>query len=429
MPGTAGELPLADVGGAQLRTGQPNPVTGRSDMTVLELANDTVAFAVALKGDAYPRVMLQPTKGLLAGGGTAQPSATLVPVVSPLEGVPIFAYGDSYLTNFGNTSKQYIDRIVSRLGLGSLTDRGVNGYYMQDAANLALGPGASVWTPGTRSIVIIDATTNDAGYTGASARDLAAFQAALKALIYLLRAGSVVDQLDASVVFSVAPAWANTAFAYAQASAGTDAYTTTNGAYADITFNGDAITVMMFQFADGPGGVLGGANAGTWQIKQGATVLAAGSQSAGATISATTGLGTAPVAVPLSGFGAGSHTIRFINTDNTGALTFLDGYSIPSATPPTVVVMKGVPIVGGAYPSYSDGAMAALNALIDTVVAGFPADGSVIVCDPSPGWNKATMLQADGIHPNDRGHAQIATNLDNTLLAKAGFRLGMNVGV
>jgi hypothetical protein len=52
-----------------------------------------------------------------------------------------------------------------------------------------------------------------------------------------------------------------------------------------------------------------------------------------------------------------------------------------------------------------------MNATLDTIAAETEFGGTSYVrtCDPSVGWDPATMIDADTLHPNNAGHTQIAT--------------------
>ena len=65
------------------------------------------------------------------------------------------------------------------------------------------------------------------------------------------------------------------------------------------------------------------------------------------------------------------------------------------------------------YDQATDAIVDEYNATLRTTVARFPSARTVVV----DGWDVATMLADDNVHPNDRGHAVLARSLVRAMTA------------
>lgn len=112
-------------------------------------------------------------------------------------------------------------------------------------------------------------------------------------------------------------------------------------------------------------------------------------------------------------------TIRVYKT-GSGAMTF-DGIVVPSDNPRPVLFMKEPYLadysLSTAYPMGSDSVFNYFNAVLDTVKTEFP---SAVVANPNTSgkWDKTTMLQADGVHPNLAGSAALAEIMYDAVMAQ-----------
>jgi lysophospholipase L1-like esterase len=68
------------------------------------------------------------------------------------------------------------------------------------------------------------------------------------------------------------------------------------------------------------------------------------------------------------------------------------------------------------YDQASDAIDDRYNSILRTTVAGFPSARAVVV----NGWDATTMLAADNVHPNDRGHAVLARALVRAITGRTG---------
>lgn len=102
---------------------------------------------------------------------------------------------------------------------------------------------------------------------------------------------------------------------------------------------------------------------------------------------------------------AGVHYIDVVQGGSAGQYMYDDCVLIESPSPLTVILNKTHQLTAAGYTAGGgDWATDQLyNGYLDTVAALFPADDSVIVCDPlgpSTGFVPATHLGPDGTHPN-----------------------------
>lgn len=340
--------------------------------------------------------------------GAATPG--LAPTVA--DGLLWTALGHSYLADDGPNSTspgaRYIDLLAHRFKAAWVANYAVSGAWSVDVAERAIN--TAPFAPGSSGVVVCDLTQNDMNNNGLNATALNGYTQSLRALLHILSAGSRVEETSGTWSYPVG-AWAVlSGFPYSGSSAKScgDA-----GANARITITATDIVLLLWGDATGIG------NPGQADIKVDGSLVTHIDFSNQGIASPTSGL--IPVAVHLS-MGAGAHTIDIIKTDAPTSKVVVDCYLVPSAAPPTILVMKQ-PILA-VYTSGSDAAVAAYNAQIDAVVAEF--DAHVQAVDYSPGWDKATMLNAS--HPNDRGSTQI-TNAVIALVSPLPYRLGLNKGV
>ncbi|MDQ2781162.1 MAG: hypothetical protein M3Y26_01315 [Actinomycetota bacterium] len=339
-----------------------------------------------------------------------------------LELLNTYAYGHSYLSQGGTAA--WPARVARRTG-AVVANRGVGGEQLAQTVPVRMfNAGATGVAPGLTGIYVLDCMINDVRLYGTHAGSINDYKDLLRDAIGLCRAAALKHEVDASIAYT--GTWAS--LAHSAFIGGSAKYSGTTGDYADITFSGDEITVFgMRSNGTAAGGRL------DFLVPPSGPVLASQTQAGTATTSLSTGTVVPfnPVPVRLTGFGAGSHTLRVLVGLGTG-LAFFDGYVTPMANPPTVVIVKDQVLptwTGGSnvapYDQGSDASIAAYKAAVDTVVAEFPA-GQVLAVDPVTVWDKTTCLNADGVHPNDRGHSVYAAAIAAALLALP-YRAGMNI--
>lgn len=345
----------------------------------------------------------------------------LLDVLNPVtEGVPVYAYGHSYLAGdyFGQlAASRYINRVNGRARFGSLTNRAVSGFRMQDAALDAVGTrdAGKTWAPGSKGVVVLDCTLNDVRSNGGSAQALLGYRHSLQSLLHFL-------SLQATPTESAA--WTHTG---GMASATfTDAYQGTNSRLTPGTTGTVSTQLVGTKGVIGAAGLSGVAAGDSFEVLVDGAVYTTFSTHLQGLSSSASGAARnwVPMVIPLVGLTDTTHTVAVRSLNNatlTGTGPFVDYLGYHSATPPTIVVMKVARITAAGYAGGGAGAtdatVDAYNQVIDEVVALAATHGltNVLVCDPRPGWDPATMLGSDGMHPNARGHAHLAAALARTL--------------
>ncbi|HET7486841.1 MAG TPA: LamG-like jellyroll fold domain-containing protein [Acidimicrobiales bacterium] len=306
-----------------------------------------------------------------------------------------YLYGHSYTAggyqgaSQANASLFWTARVTESTRALSMTNRGVGSTLMVDFAGRAFG--GAPWVCGTRGILCVNGTLNDVNNGGGTAKGQAGFRNALTAMLELFAAGARIEHTNGQFVYT--GTW--TTFTDARCSGGTAKQTTVQGSYADVAFTGDSM-VLIVHGIDGAGG--------TVQVANGATVLATVDLS-NQMLTSPSGLNWCHYAIPVSGFGAGSHTVRVSKTDASSAPVRLDVMLLPHPSPPAVILVGNGPIPD---PSYAgDTVLATINGLLVSVAAGFA--NAVVVDARDFGWSAATSCGVDRIHPNDHGNSVLAT--------------------
>lgn len=374
----------------------------------------------------------------------------LVPPTDTLEGLPLTIYGNSYAWMAQNppmSQRRYFDRVANRMrdylvstamppAPGTAINNGVNGYLMEDTANFAAatytaqtnhGTVAATWVPGLLNggVVIIEGGRNSAGWDAftSPAKSRLGFTNALDALIRNIRAQTILQ--DTNAAWTYTGTWTNQA--NVTFPGGNRHFSTTVGDHADCAFNlasAQDCSVILIGF-DSTSNVGSAFTVLLDSVDITASLAAAGYPTTSQNQCCQTKMVAAPIqwvpiAIPLGKLAAGAHTVRITQAGTAGQL--LMGFQLlqTSPSPPTIVVNKIAQVGPTGYSAYVGAAASwatdqIYNGLIDTVVARFPNDQSVLKFDPNAnGWNYPTMIYSgDGqqLHPNDLGSACYADGL------------------
>jgi hypothetical protein len=342
----------------------------------------------------------------------------VVPIIPAVEGVDGYVYTHSYGNpNPGVVSSNALwwQRLNNRLGI-VWTNKAKSGAQMRFIMGRAIGweaPTVPIWTPGTRGLVTIMGTINDV-LAGAGTTNQAGFSNPLSSMLHYLSAAS---SAPASSFTFPTGTWQNGATGNTAPK-----FTTNAGAVASGTFTGTSVTVLLVGWASGF--VTGGSAV----VKvDGVTKATINTNAAQPDVDA---YDYTHIPVAITGLTNASHTVTITHGGTEGQYVGFEMILIPSATPPTILLCKDPIITPNAttWPNYSSANHAIYNGLIDTAASTFAtATGltNVTVVDLNTGFVPGTMLGADGIHPNDRGMAQI-TNTLTTAMSSLTFRVGLN---
>jgi hypothetical protein len=314
-------------------------------------------------------------------------SASYASAGNAFEAVPFTVYGHSYTNGAGkgvDQGTQFFYRLANRFRTQALVNNGVSGYRMDQI----LAQIQTTWTPNKRGLIGFgDGVINDVKQFGdAAANSVATTKEAFRSSLAYLTSWAVLGQ--SSLVYG--PGWTN-------------GVSSTAGSYVDVPFSGDSAYVLA-NFTTDAGG--------TFTLKNEAgTTLA--TVATGGFKQAFTG------AVKVSGYGAGSHTVRAAVSSGTVGVVGVIGVS---PTPPTICWFKA-----GPYLTVSNaGELGWLATNYQPACASILTDfTTVIPIDVDASWSAASMIAPDGIHPNDAGELYI-TNLIDKALRGTAARQGLN---
>lgn len=323
---------------------------------------------------------------------------SMLSVSELLEVQPMWVTGHSWQasTSATTTGGRWYERLMRRMLMGAATNKAQSGRTSGDIAMATLG-GANAWVPRTKSLVGVTCTINDVTLFDGSAAARRGYVWAWRALLAQLTANAAVAANTASFVYSASAAWIRDVVAISTSQAAGVASTggawwrtTTVGAYFEFTFTGTDVDIVLIARAAG---------AGLVTFTEGATAR-------GALDLTLASAQDTPAVHRITGLAAGTHTIR--GTLTAGASLTVDSIRIPSSAPAPIVVLGEPPVI----PAVDDmpGYVAEVEHLKSQLAATCAQFPSAIYVDLTrPGWDQATMLVADGKHPNDHGAAWIAT--------------------
>ncbi len=362
----------AETGAVAAKTGAE---TARDEAVAIVIADADEAMATAIE---------------TPGSQTASAlSASIAPrVLDQLELVPTWIKGDSWSGGGGSTrdGTLFCDRVVARnrmLLVSKIMQSGKR-------ADEILASIESTWTPNVTGLVLIaDVMLNDVNqFSADDTNGRRTTKEALRSILANLSAWSVQGTGSASLFYG--PGWTS----------GTSDGTA--GRYVDVAWTGPEAFIRI-------GCVTGsGATVTITDTSTGATVA---TFSTGNFRTAFNGV------VRLSGYSAGSHTVRV----SVSAAATVAGVIVPMPAPPLIVWNKPGDVKDAPYQARLDGYRADCSAVAD----GF---ANVVQVDVDEDWDPATMLLPDLLHLNDLGNLYTANRVQTELVARLGdgFEQGVN---
>lgn len=325
---------------------------------------------------------------------------------------------------FGQRLAATLNTDVENVGIAlsflSAAVAGLSGwdYFYRKTESQTVAAASGTYGP-RRGPTVIFHGLNDFGLpaTGAGSKhqysDLLPFRHALRACISRARMVGVYEEDDSTVAFTTSGGgWATHA---GTASAPETASTASGGQWQENTVNGKTVTITVPSTFKGGTIALGflcndSGHGGNWTVAvDGGSANLMDARNCNAVISAV-GYYT-PVVLRLTGLAAGTHTI-VANPQTAATKALFDCWWAESPTPsPVIVCNQHTPTSGG----YTAEFLTQLNQSITDVVAEFDSD--VVVADVKTGLDADPTLLNDGVHPNDAGHAYIASKVADALLA------------
>jgi hypothetical protein len=350
------------------------------------------------------------------GGPNAAPDPHI------LEAVPLIIYGNSDTQPRASTNLEWPARMFDRLHMGSYDNRGYSGSVMTQLAfelnnNASGGTPDRGWSTGTKGLVVIEESINDAVTFGGSAKSLTQYAMALRVMCESLNAATRYDAPNAT--FTYTGTW-TTGTSYLK---NNGKRTTVVGSKVTFTITGDFLTLYYFGNKDAT-------SYAVCNVKSGGVLKATidtrnQMDPYNAPGSVGTGIAVNLSCTRLSGLGAGSHSIEIELITKVGTDGFyFDGYSTPDLNDPPQIVFLKEGVINNYAPNGSSAARIAYNDLMDVVAAEYP---NVTVADPGAAWDLSCLNMYDGIgnHPNDKGAKVLADAVITAALSK-GFVDGMH---
>jgi hypothetical protein len=336
------------------------------------------------------------------------PGAAVTADLAALEGIDGFSYTHSWgSTAYTSPSGLWLQRLSRRGRMNSWTSHSQSGARMAHLAHRVHGYYSSspLWTP-ARGLVVVIGSVNDMVTGGADPLAVAGYRHPLGSLLGMVTAG--VDYRASGAAWS---------YPHGTWTAGTNAcrVSQSTNAVADCAFQGTTCTVHLIGW---PAGTPGGR--ALLRI-DGEPVAEIPTGDAGPATMLP--LGFTHLAVRLPGLEPGAHVLRVSNAGPAGSWLGVQNVTVEAAHPPTVLVCTE-PLLDPdlqLWPLYGTAAHDAYTAATAAACLGLPG---VTLADLQPGW-RPELFHADGMHPNDVGHAHIADTLA-AVLAAQGFREGQN---
>jgi hypothetical protein len=380
----------------------------------------TAASAAAASADLVGAPADDAIAAAVGGNGKTKTAlnatfATVAEMATSFTGVNGYTYGNSWIAYANYSAVQYPLRLPAKLGLAAMNNKANAGYRMQDTAVNAFGTTPTLtapataypWTAGTKGVIVVgDLLNNLIEPDNQRNRDTAL--ESCRALVALLSASAKVE--DSAAAFTFTGTWST--LTSDQLSGGSGRYINPNlndgiesAQYVDIVVPA-GVNYLTFWGAEG---AASGTRGGTFVIRDGATLLAEVSTDAKAYMTTLRANGgRAPVVYKVPG--TAGRTLRITAKPPAGYsgvfYAIIDTMLTQSATPPLVVLVKPVQTLAATH--NKPALLTYLRTVPDTVAAEFP---NVVVIDPATGWDPATMLGADLLHPNEAGQEFLANKV------------------
>jgi len=318
-----------------------------------------------------------------------------------------YTYGDSW--NYGAPTT-YANLLKDSLWLSSMTNRAVSGNRIQNVAVDAQAVGTStVWTPGTKGLVLLGGLLNPQNEGDNTTNRDTALES-MRAVVARFSSAAIREDND-TATFTYNGTWST--FTDAMTSGGTARYVSPTLAAdafdtATVTVNVPA-GVNYLQFI-GLDPTLG--TGATFVLYNAGSVEVARTRTDGRAIKTPTkGIGEgqrAPVVMRVPGTAGGTFTLKVTTPPGYAGQVFgyVDCMLTLSDKPPMVVALKPPHVL---HPNYQNAALETyLRTVPDTVAAEF---SNVIVADANAGFDTATMLLPDLLHPLAAGQTSVATQI------------------
>lgn len=349
-----------------------------------------------------------------AAQSASDAAASAAAVASATQGSTITGYGPSYMVGVRATEPDlaFFPLVAEAGGFASARNRAVSGATgVENAYDALTGINGFRWEPLTDGgIVLVEPNINCVQLFGPNPKGFAAALNSTRTLVALLRSRARVPSNDPS--FDYTGTWVTVTGA---TNGGTVAKSTTEvGAKVAFTFEGTEATLVVHAKDIAAGGT----EYGPIQVSVdgGAPVVHTLSDKAISYVPGSSGarygspITLAPYPVRVWGLPHGVHTIELTNVTAAHAIIVREAL-LPASNPPGIILVADAP-----RPDWSSSAAGGSNAVLADYNRQLwqVADefgGPIVVADPTPGWDNATMSDIatnDGKHPSNLGHAHYA---------------------
>lgn len=349
-----------------------------------------------------------------------QDNAPLAHAKTAMTGMPLVSYGHSFVVGSGISSpNKYAEQFAAMMGmtyptLSSTGDlmRAVAGSRVEEAAQRIIGGTTNAlfpWAPGTQYPVLVQSLINTARTNGADAPTWNGALHSLRTICAMIGSASVAPATNSRFTYSAG--W--TTASIPTSMSGT-VYSIPTGGAATVNVQFTAPTNTFYVMILSRNASLTGNVVQIDNVSTGTMITSFNNTNTSAADTPGT-----YVPIVLKVRAAPGDTIKVSRPSGSGGAMGFDGLIIPGPTPPPIVLMKEPYLANYAlstsYPNGSDAVFDYFNGIIDQLSHEFT---NIIVADPNTAgyWNKATMIQSDGVHPNDLGSLALAQTARDALL-------------
>lgn len=327
-------------------------------------------------------------------------------------------WGDSWIQYGSYGAMAYPYYLPDRLGLAGFVNKGRAGWHAQDIAWLMASSGSGyAWMPGDAPVVIVNAGGNnlmDADTPG----NRAAISQSLRAMVAIVSASARIEETGWTYRPNASGQQWMLNQPQAYASGGTASIGAHDGLEVDIPVPAGTSYLLCHGVA------LTAGRGATLRIRQGARVVAVQSlddQTVQTAREANQGAsqGVSPTAIRLPELAEGIVTVTVEQNGVAGSVAIIDALLPQSSRPPFVFLVKPPPVLAASHQK------PALRAhLLSSIDAAAAESGAhVLTIDAEAGWDAATMLGADGLHPNLEGALHMADAFPPAVRARAWDRI------
>lgn len=318
---------------------------------------------------------------------------------SAAEASSLYIFGHSYTNGEGlaDPSTSY-PRLVADERHYFLHPRGVNGSLVHEAAERLYGTGLASWGTGTAGDVLIQANLNTARDFGVNALALATSRSSMRVMLATVNASRRIEDSNPSNTYG--GSWHTRKMSWV--SGGAAHVTARNNAYVQFKAAGGEYVSVRGVPGAGIGIRVSDRTAGSTfaHIKTGGRVHRAYDHDG------------IPLIYRIPASMAG-HVIRLTKESGTGTFTF--DARLPQRRLLNRVILVKEPHLADyslstSHPYGSDASIDAFNHVLDLVALEFP--NAMTVDLNRAGWDPATHLQPDGVHPNEAGSKFIADTIE-----------------